>query len=467
MDKGLRWIGCLLLLALVSSACAEEDSKGSGDDECKLAAAVYDPKIDPKKFSTTIDNPYLSFVPGRMRRYLQTEGNVVEEDTTARTKLIMGVKTVVVHDFLKTPGGKLLEDTYDYYAQDSAGNVWYFGEDTKAYSGSKVSSEGSWLAGVECARPGIVMQANPQVGDSYRQEYRRGEAEDEAVVVSLSTAVKVPFGSYDDCVETKEYTALAPGDIENKYYCPHVGLVRSHDVGSIDSGKYEDLVSIDGVEDGCADNPAGYDPKIVTADFSLTIDNQYLPMVPGTVTRFQQSSGDVVQEEVLFDVKTIAGVPTRVVHDFVTSADGELLEDTLDYYAQDKAGNVWYFGEDTIAYSGADASTEGTWKAGSSCAHPGIVMEADPKVGDSYRQEYRPGEAEDEADVTSLNETVEVPYGKLTGCVKTAEHTALAPGDQENKYYCPGVGVARSEDVGTVDSGKTEDLVSIDRLGAP
>jgi hypothetical protein len=157
------------------------------------------------------------------------------------------VKTAVVHDFLKSPTGELLEDTYDYFAQDKAGNVWYFGEDTKAYSGTTVSTEGSWAAGVGCARPGIVMNANPKVGDSYRQEYLPGEAEDQADVVSLSETVTVPYGTFAGCLETKEYTALAPGDIENKYYCPGVGLLLSADVGTIDKGNREELTRIDGV----------------------------------------------------------------------------------------------------------------------------------------------------------------------------------------------------------------------------
>jgi hypothetical protein len=452
---------CALALVLATATCSD-----SGD-EMHAGAREYAPKIDPEKFSTTIDNRYLFYEPGAVRRYLQTEGGIVEEAVTSKTKVIMGVKTVVVHDFSKSADGELLEDTYDYYAQDISGNVWYFGEDTKAYSGKKVSTEGSWLAGEDGAKPGIVMQASPQIGDSYRQEYLPGEAEDEATVVGLSETVEVPYGSFDNCVKTKEHSALAPGDLENKYYCPQIGLVRSHDIGTIDAGKSEDLISVDGSEAACGTNPAGYEPKTTPEDFSTTIDNEYLAMVPGTVLIYAQSSGDIVEQDVTSDIKTIMGVPTVVVHDFLTSTSGELLEDTYDYFAQDKAGNIWYFGEDTVAFSGADVSTEGSWKAGLSCAKPGIVMMAKPKVGDSYRQEYRAGEAEDEADVVSLNETVEVPYGTFTNCIETKEHTALASGDLENKYYCPNVGLVRSADIGTIDAGKTEDLVSIDGKMAP
>jgi len=242
-----RPLPVLLVLSLVAPACGSSDSART----CGPNAASYAPAIDPAEFSTTIDNKYLSYVPGTVARYVQSGGEVVEVVVTTDTKVVMGVKTVVVHDFLKSPAGGLLEDTFDYYAQDRAGNVWYFGEDTKAYAGTQVSTEGSWLAGVDCARPGIVMKGNPQVGDRYRQEYLEGHAEDEAEVVALGERLTVPYGSLESCIKTSELTRLAPGDLENKYYCPGVfGPVSSVDVGTIDSGKREDLVTVDGKRAG-------------------------------------------------------------------------------------------------------------------------------------------------------------------------------------------------------------------------
>jgi hypothetical protein len=446
----------LLALALTLPALACSSSPASTDNP-----AGYAPHIDPASFSTTIDNKYLSYAPGAVFKYVQTSGNLVEQDVTTDTKTILGVKTVVVHDFEKTPAGDVVEDTYDYFAQDLAGNVWYFGEDTKAFSGKTVSTQGSWLAGVRGAHPGIVMEANPQVGHTYRQEYLAGEAEDEAEVVSLSKTVTVPYGALGNCVETREFTALAPGDVENKYYCPGVGLVLSADIGTIDAGNKEELQTIDGAKQDCTTNPARYDPPIVAADFSATIDNPYLSYAPGTVFKYVQTSGNLVEQDVTYDTKTIMGVEARIVHDFLESPAGELLEDTYDYFAQDLAGNVWYFGEDTKAWSGTLVSTEGSWAAGLGCARPGIVMGAAPKVGDSYRQEYLAGEAEDQADVVGVSESVTVPYGTFSGCLKTKEYTALAPGDVENKYYCPGVGLVLSADIGTIDSGNREELTRI------
>ena len=233
---------------LAVAACSEQKSDAPAPARaCASNAAAYQPQIVAADFGPTINNPYLSYLPGTVARYRQSGGEIVEQDVTSDTKVILGVTCRVVHDFLKSPTGELLEDTYDYYAQDRTGNVWYFGEDTKAYVGAQVSTAGTWLAGVACAHPGIVMKAQPAIGDRYRQEYLENEAEDEAEVVSLSEKISVPFGSLDHCLMTKETTRLAPGDVENKYYCPGIfGPVSSVDIGMIDAGKREDLVSING-----------------------------------------------------------------------------------------------------------------------------------------------------------------------------------------------------------------------------
>ncbi len=121
-------------------------------------------------------------------------------------------------------GGQLIEKTYDWFAQDKEGTVWYFGEDTKEYeNGEVVSTKGSWEAGVDGAKPGIIMQADPKVGQTYRQEYYPGEAEDMAKVLSLDASVTVPYGFFDHVLETKEWTPLQPVFFEKKYYVRGVG----------------------------------------------------------------------------------------------------------------------------------------------------------------------------------------------------------------------------------------------------
>jgi hypothetical protein len=125
-----------------------------------------------------------------------------------------------------TVDGELVEDTYDWYGQDEAGNVWYLGEDTAEYeNGQVVSTAGAWESGVDGALPGIAMEASPQVGDSYRQEYYQGEAEDMAEVVRVGATEELAGGSIDDLTVIKEWTPLSPEIVEEKYYAPAVGLV--------------------------------------------------------------------------------------------------------------------------------------------------------------------------------------------------------------------------------------------------
>ncbi len=195
----------------------------------KKTAGAYHPHIDPQDFQVTVDNPYFPLTPGTVFKYSEkTRHGTVEKMVTVTydTKVILGVPCTVVSDNV-TDGVALKEETVDWYAQDKAGNVWYFGEDTKMYDGSgKVNRKGSWEAGVDNAEPGVIMQAHPSVGDPYRQEYRKGEAEDLARVLTIDEGVTVPYGSFAGCVKTTDWTELS-GDIETKWYARGVGLVKT------------------------------------------------------------------------------------------------------------------------------------------------------------------------------------------------------------------------------------------------
>ncbi len=197
-------------------------------------------------------------------------------------------------------------------------------------------------------------------------------------------------------------------------------------------------------------NPAAYvegqtyQPTIDAANFVDVVDNPFFPLVPGTVFTFE-GSGEHVVVTVTHDTKEILGITTTVVHDQVT-VDGAVTEDTTDWYAQDAAGNVWYMGEQTAEYeNGVVTTTEGTWEAGVDGAQPGIVMLADPQVGDTYRQEWYEGQAEDLAKVFALDGSVEVPAGSYTGVIVTEEWTPLSPDVIEHKSYAQGIGVVYEE----------------------
>src|SRR5919201_192347 len=158
-------------------------SRGSG-----LPRGSEPANLDPAQFTTRIDNPYWPLAPGSKWVYREVENGVVqrvEVTVTNRTKVVDGITARVIHDVV-TAYGEPFEKTFDWYAQDSAGNVWYLGEDTKEYENGKVvSTQGSFEAGVDDAQPGVIMPAAPQVGMSYRQEFYAGQAEDEARVLSL------------------------------------------------------------------------------------------------------------------------------------------------------------------------------------------------------------------------------------------------------------------------------------------
>ena len=167
----------------------------------------------------------------------------VEVTVLDRTATILGIEAVVVHDVV-TQGGDLVEDTYDWYAQDAKGNVWYLGEDTKEYENAKVvSTEGSWKAGVDGAQPGIIMPAEPTSGTAFRQEYYAGQAEDRARILSVRERAEVPFGTFGSVVMTKDTTPLKPSVLEYKFYAKGVGPVLV--LGVSGGSSREELVSFE------------------------------------------------------------------------------------------------------------------------------------------------------------------------------------------------------------------------------
>ena len=225
----------LLLLVLVALAA------GCGADEKTVLPQGGDPvEIDPSRFGPEIDHPFWPMTPGTTWVYREGEQRV-EVTVTDRTRTVMGVETRVVHD-LVTENGVPVEDTYDWYAQDDDGNVWYFGEDTTEFEDGKPAGHaGAWEAGVDGALPGILLPADPEVGMTYRQEYDAGEAEDRARVLSVDAAVSVPFGDYTGTLQTEDTTQLEPGLVEHKFYVREVGPVLALKVKGV-TGR-EELVS--------------------------------------------------------------------------------------------------------------------------------------------------------------------------------------------------------------------------------
>lgn len=201
---------------------------GSSSPSSSAQNTAYNPVIVPEDFVADITNPYYPLIPGTIMVYegeSDGESERIEVNVTHDKKEILGVSCTVVRDRVWI-NGELAEDTFDWYAQDEDGNVWYFGEDSmEIENGQVVSTAGSWEAGVDGAEPGIIMQGHPEIGQTYRQEYYAGEAEDMAQVLSLTESAIVPIGSYTGLLLTKEWSPLEPGIAEHKYYAQGIGLV--------------------------------------------------------------------------------------------------------------------------------------------------------------------------------------------------------------------------------------------------
>ncbi|HYN37576.1 MAG TPA: hypothetical protein VEV82_11465 [Actinomycetota bacterium] len=216
--------------------------------------------LDPADFTTKIDNPYFPLVPGTRSTFRETdeEGNrlkVVVIVTKETKKIADGITARVVRDTV-SEDGEIVEDTFDWYAQDSEGNVWYMGENTAEFKNGKITTKsGSFEAGVDGALPGIVMPADPQPGLAYRQEYYKGEAEDNGEVLSTNEMADVAFGHFESVLLTKDTITIEPDVLEYKLYAKDVGLVLA--LGISGGGGREELVEIDKVPPTAGTGPLG------------------------------------------------------------------------------------------------------------------------------------------------------------------------------------------------------------------
>jgi len=227
----------LALLAVVASGCGSSGGDTTSSTSAALTPAStlapihgkYAPQIDPANFVSTIDNRYWPLEPGTAYHYEGVRGTTPQTDdevVTHQTKQILGVTSTVVRDTVSEHGAPV-ERTFDWYAQDKAGNVWYMGEDSlERQHGHFVKASDSWESGVKGGQPGIIMPGNPQPGEAYRQEYYPpGQALDEARVLQTDGTAKVPDGAFNGLLVTSERSPLEP-QTEQKYYAPGLGEVQ-------------------------------------------------------------------------------------------------------------------------------------------------------------------------------------------------------------------------------------------------
>ncbi len=211
----------VIIMGLPLISC-EKDPERTRDE-------YYLPILNPDNFTDSITNLYLPFIPGRVYTYEgQTDEGTetIVVTVTNDKKTILGIDCIVVHDVVSLEGN-IIEDTYDWFAEDIFGNVWYLGEDSKEVeNGVVVGTEGSWEAGVDGAQAGIVMPAVPILGIPYRQEYYFNEAEDWGKVIESGLSLTINYGTFTDCIKTEEWTPLEPDVLENKYYAPGIGVIQ-------------------------------------------------------------------------------------------------------------------------------------------------------------------------------------------------------------------------------------------------
>jgi hypothetical protein len=238
-----------LAVVLGAAACGDDEPAADRTATTTTAPPVIDPgdggdhrpRIDPADFVERIDHRYLPLLPGARWEYETVtedgvERNVVE--VTDRRKVVMGVSTTVVHDVVTTDG-QPVEDTFDWYAQDRDGNVWYFGEAVRNFEDGRFEdTDGSFEAGKDGALPGIVMLADPEPGDAYRQEHLAGEAEDLGEVLRIGDRRGVPAGDFEDVLVTRDWNPLEPAVVEQKSYAPGVGVIFEETVvGGVEHGQ--------------------------------------------------------------------------------------------------------------------------------------------------------------------------------------------------------------------------------------
>lgn len=233
----MRRIAASLAVLAVLCACGA-DGLPRGDDPVTL---------DPQSVGPQVTNKWHPLEPGTRWTYRETtpEGDtldVVVTATSATRKIANGVTARVVRDTVRH-NGAIIEDTFDWYAQDADGNVWYLGEDTAEFENGKITTrEGSFEAGVDGALPGIIMAADPQPDLAYRQEFYAGHAEDNGKVLRLNASATVPYGRFDHLLVTEDTNALEPKAREHKYFAAGVGLVLTIDKAE---GGREELIAVE------------------------------------------------------------------------------------------------------------------------------------------------------------------------------------------------------------------------------
>ncbi len=428
--------------------------------EAAVAGAPYTVDLQPADFVAVVDNPYFPAIPGTKYVYEgQTADGLerIEIVVLPETRDVMGVTTTVIRDTVYLDGA-LIEDTLDWYAQDKAGNVWYFGEQVDNYENGQVKDHaGSWEAGVDGALPGIYMFGDlaAHAGETYYQEYYAGEAEDQAQLQSAGVSLTIGYSSFENVVHTYDFTALDPDSQEHKYYAAGIGAIKTL---NLTTGAVFELVEYTpaaaattetpgcGTESGAGCAPDSARADLITPTFSnpTNITNPLFPINDLHSTILLGSiDGRLFRAEttLLPETKVIEWNGQQIetlVSQYTAYLDGRIHEVALDWYAQADDGSVWYLGEDVANYQeGVILDTHGTWLAGKD-GLAAMIMPAVPQVGSVYRPENIPGLVFEEVTIAAINQTLPGPRGPVTGAIITTQ--LYQGGSVDDKQFAPGYG---------------------------
>jgi hypothetical protein len=296
------------------------------------------------------------------------------------------------------------------------------------------------------------------------------------LIATCTAATGAPPAQAGACDRTTEVAALACGHEAKDDYWIEVGrCVNVASNGARNTCLREAAAQLEQAQEACDDEAearaqlcaalgqAPYDPPIkaqgfLTPEQTARQPNPYLPLVPGSA-RVYRNAEEIITVTVTAETLEIMGIEVMVVRDTVTDLEGELIEDTEDWFAQDVHGNVWYFGEIALSFEGGRlVDIEGSWTAGVERAKPGIAMPAAPPAGLTYRQEFDLGGAEDAGRVLDTRGSASTPAASCAAtCLVTEDFTPLEPGHVEHKYYAPGIGLILELDP---ESGERTELVS-------
>ncbi len=449
----------LIIALLMIVGCTQQQPMAQSGEKID---EEYNPQINPADFSSNINNPYFNYPTGKKFVYsveLADRQEKIEIEVLKETKIIMGVETRVFLEKVRV-AGELVEETRNFIAQDKEGNVWYFGEESKQYELLElVGTEGSWIAGVNAAKPGMLIKGTLTVGDEFREEFTPGKDEGKRKVVKTGIPVTTEFGAYQDCVQFYDWTPLDDKSKENKFFCKEVGgLVLSEHL--VETEKKQ-LLSIKGSNTNndplmieqptkeeigdlnIAPESKRVDMKIPTFSNPTNINNPLFPVKLPQVLLTGHIDGEPQQV-------TYSTLPTTrkikwgdkeietVVIQYNAYLDRRIIESATDWYAQDDSGAVWYFGEDVYNYvEGEIVDRHGTWLTDKD-GPPALIMPGNPKLGDVFRVENIPGIAFEEITVTDVGAEIDGSFGKIKGVLIGSQ--LHMDNTYSDKSFVPGIG---------------------------